>query len=95
MLVQSPEGKMEVIDFREVAPGSSTRDMFGKERSASVTVRSYTSFMLRSYSRDLWHSIKSFICFFQGGLSVAVPGQVQGLEMAHKKFGKYVHKNNI
>ena len=38
MLVQSPEGKMEVIDFREVAPGDATRDMFGKERSASVTV---------------------------------------------------------
>ena len=54
MLVQSPEGKMEVIDFREVAPGSSTRDMFGKERNASVTVRSYVSFILRSYSRDSW-----------------------------------------
>ena len=38
MLVQSPEGKMEVIDFREVAPRDATRDMFGKERSASVTV---------------------------------------------------------
>ena len=38
MLVQSPEGKMEVIDFREVAPSQATENMFGKDRKASITV---------------------------------------------------------
>ena len=38
MLVQSPEGKMEVIDFREVAPSQATKNMFGKDRKASITV---------------------------------------------------------
>ena len=38
MLVQSPEGKMEVIDFREVAPADSTKDMFGEDKDKSLTV---------------------------------------------------------
>ncbi|CAB3992309.1 Gamma-glutamyltranspeptidase 1 [Paramuricea clavata] len=65
MLVQSPEGKMEVIDFREVAPADSTKDMFGEDKDKSLT----------------------------GGLAVAVPGQIQGLEVAHKKFGKLKWKD--
>jgi gamma-glutamyltranspeptidase len=39
MLVQSPEGKMKVIDFREVAPSQATEKMFGKVKKASITVR--------------------------------------------------------
>ncbi|XP_028402412.1 glutathione hydrolase 1 proenzyme-like [Dendronephthya gigantea] len=60
MLVQSPEGVVKVIDFREVAPAASTKDMFGKDKKTSLS----------------------------GGLAVAVPGQVLGLEKAHEMFGK-------
>ena len=38
MLAQSPEGEMNVIDFREVAPGASTQEMFGKDKMSSLTV---------------------------------------------------------
>lgn len=38
MLVQSPEGDMKVIDFRETAPAASTQNMFEKDKTASVTV---------------------------------------------------------
>ena len=38
MLVQTSDGQSEVIDFREVAPGNSTENMFGKDRNASETV---------------------------------------------------------
>ncbi len=38
MLVQSPEGKMEVIDFREVAPAQSTKNMFGNDKSSTKVI---------------------------------------------------------
>lgn len=40
MLVQSPEGEVQVIDFREVAPAGSNETMFGKDRNTSLSVRS-------------------------------------------------------
>lgn len=38
MLVQSPEGKMKVIDFRETAPRNSTKDMFLNASSQMVNI---------------------------------------------------------
>ena len=63
MLVQSPEGKMEVIDFREVAPGDATRDMFGKERSASVTVTVIKMFVFLNLHLELEISLQTLMKF--------------------------------
>lgn len=35
MLIQSPEGDVKVIDFREVAPGGSSKNMFLKDKKSS------------------------------------------------------------
>ncbi|KAL9985126.1 hypothetical protein ACROYT_G007494 [Oculina patagonica] len=57
---QKDEEVAEVIDFREVAPMASTKDMFNGNESLAR-----------------W-----------GGLAVAVPGEMRGFEVAHKKYGK-------
>lgn len=60
MLIRSPNGTFEFIDFRETAPKAATHDMFVKDPLLAAV----------------------------GPLSVAVPGEIRGLEMAHKRHGK-------
>ncbi|XP_065187508.1 glutathione hydrolase 1 proenzyme-like [Sycon ciliatum] len=60
MLIRNASGHVTSIDYREMAPGSASRDMFNADSSKAQL----------------------------GGLSVAVPGQMKGLSLAHEMFGK-------
>ncbi|KAI7895210.1 gamma-glutamyltranspeptidase [Mucor mucedo] len=60
MLIRSPNGTFEFIDFRETAPDASTEDMFVRDPELAKI----------------------------GALSVAIPGELRGLELAHKRHGK-------
>ncbi|CAE6470101.1 unnamed protein product [Rhizoctonia solani] len=61
MLVRSPNGSYETIDFREFAPGAATELMYANKTGSPSQV---------------------------GGLAVAVPGELRGFEVLHKRYGK-------
>ena len=64
ILVRMADGRTTFLDFREQAPGRSSREMF-LDANGNLTQDSVV-----------------------GWKAAAVPGQVKGLETAHRKFGK-------
>ncbi|KAI8886967.1 gamma-glutamyltranspeptidase [Backusella circina FSU 941] len=60
MLIRSPNGSFEFIDFRETAPKAAHQDMFVKDPMLAKI----------------------------GPLAIGVPGELRGLELAHKRHGK-------
>ena len=72
MLIRNPQGEVYALDFRQTAPGKSTRDMFvdfkGDRDEDKATV---------------------------GGLSVAVPGTVAGLDEARRRYGTIPWKRAV
>ncbi|KAG2234762.1 hypothetical protein INT48_000111 [Thamnidium elegans] len=65
MLIRSPNGTYEHIDFRETAPAAAFKDMFVKDPMAAQV----------------------------GGLSVGVPGEIRGFELAHQRHGRLPWKD--
>ncbi|OBZ91543.1 Gamma-glutamyltranspeptidase 1 [Choanephora cucurbitarum] len=85
MLIRSPNGTFEYIDFRETAPAAATKDMFvddpllAKTGGLSIGVP-YVALnnLVDIVSNDSKSLI--FICLFSG--------EVRGLELAHRRHGK-------
>lgn len=74
---KSKSGKItEVIDCREVAPGAATANMYD---GASATGQEEEE----DYDYDYEEDPSIF-----GGMAVAVPGELRGLELAHARHGK-------
>ncbi|CAO3597298.1 unnamed protein product [Absidia cylindrospora] len=59
MLIRSPNGTFEFIDYREIAPKATNETMF----------------------------VDDPLLAQRGGLSVGVPGEIRGFELAHKRHG--------
>ncbi len=72
MLIRTKDGRTEVIDYREKAPGKASRDMY-LDKSGNVVA---------GLSTDTH-------------LSSGVPGTVDGMLMAHSKYGKLPFKDVI
>lgn len=77
MLLRSPKGQVEFVDFRETAPSASTEDMFVNNVNASL----YGG--LARYGRlvSFFHTLTSTDALHPSG----VPGVIRGLEYLHTK----------
>lgn len=71
MLVRNASGHSEVIDFRERAPAAAYAEMF---RAFNTCLSTDSSVRQQCPSR-------------LGGLASGVPGELKGLETAHRRFG--------
>ena len=90
MLIRSTNGSLHAINFREMAPLAATEDMFHSNSTISRKVCVHVCLRARACVRAC---VRVCVCVilcaavFQGGLSIAVPGELRGMEKAHQLFG--------
>lgn len=85
MLIRQTDGSATFLDFREMAPASAHRDMYGSKKDAGVIHSDYQG---RQMQMDLNESLV-------GWRASGVPGTVRGLEMASKKYGRQPWKDLV
>jgi gamma-glutamyltranspeptidase/glutathione hydrolase len=75
MLVRSPNGSYEFIDFREVAPAAAFQDMYVNNSSSSL----YGGLARSVILLEIWFYINE---------NSGVPGELRGLQRLHSSYGK-------
>jgi gamma-glutamyltranspeptidase/glutathione hydrolase len=77
MLVRSPNGTFEMIDFRETAPAAAFQDMYENNTDASIFggLARYIVLLSGFTRKYSWPFISG------------VPGEIRGLERLHKEYG--------